>query len=291
MDEFVTEIQAIYYSRITSITVNGKAAYELKGRFLYDLRENTFNGTNREGVVEHIEYFLKIVDPIDLPNVDNKEGVTNEGLSDLEEANNEDEHKITEIFRIEINLFDYETPFLKDESLKQKAIYEKSWGNATQSVVNFYPWLKRSFGNFHEIDYELLVKLKECWWKINDHECSLFTNWRDHIRGPYANVNTTYHHYLDSRNGRAGNDSNVQEEEEQHNKGQCDLFDNLAQESPVCKVRRFDMFKYSFGQEEEYVAAKEYEYDDLTRTNKDTCHAYQEIFYNMDEGWLVTRAE
>ncbi|GJW91802.1 hypothetical protein Tco_0618740 [Tanacetum coccineum] len=154
---------------------------------------------------------------------DNKEGVTNEGLSDLEEANNEDEHKITEIFRIETNLFDYETP--------------------------------------------------------------------DHIRGPYANVNTTYHHYLDSRNGRAGNDSNVHEEEEQHNKGQCDLFDNLVQEPLVCKVRRFDMFKYSFGQEEEYVAAKEYEYDDLTRTNKDTCHAYQEIFCNMDEGWLVTRAE
>ncbi|GJR15548.1 hypothetical protein Tco_0798200 [Tanacetum coccineum] len=51
----------------------------------------------------------------------------------------------------------------------------------------------------------------------------------DHIRGPYANVNTTYDRYLDSRNGRAGNNSDVQEEEEQHNKGQCDLFDNPTQ--------------------------------------------------------------
>ncbi|GKB26471.1 hypothetical protein Tco_0865872 [Tanacetum coccineum] len=88
---------------------------------------------------------------------------------------------------------------LKEEALKQKAIYEKSWGDATQSVINFCAWLKRSFGNFHELDYELLVKLEECWWKINDHECSPFANWIDRIRRPYANINTTHDPYLDGR--------------------------------------------------------------------------------------------
>ncbi|GKE09790.1 hypothetical protein Tco_1413341, partial [Tanacetum coccineum] len=53
----------------TSITVNGKAAYELKGKFLDDLCDNGFSRTNGEDAVEYIEYFLKIVDPIDLPNV------------------------------------------------------------------------------------------------------------------------------------------------------------------------------------------------------------------------------
>ncbi|GKB14938.1 hypothetical protein Tco_0848861 [Tanacetum coccineum] len=77
---------------------------------------------------------------------------------------------------------------LKEEALKQKAIYEKSWGNATQ----------------------------KCWWKINDHECNPIANWRDHIRGTYANVNTTHDPYLDGRNGRASYNSNVQEKEEQH---------------------------------------------------------------------------
>ncbi|GJS36629.1 hypothetical protein Tco_0535011 [Tanacetum coccineum] len=114
---------------------------------------------------------------------------------------------------------------LKEEALKQKAIYEKSWGNASQSVMNFFAWLKRSFGNFHELDYELLVKLQDYWWKVNDH------------------------------------------------------------------IRRFEMIKYSFGQNEEYVATKECEYDDLTITNEDACRAYQEIFRSMDEGWMVTRAE
>nr|GEV83281.1 hypothetical protein [Tanacetum cinerariifolium] len=69
MKGFTTIDQADYYSGITSITVNGKKAYELKGNFLDDLHNNSFSGTNGEDAVEHIEYFLKIVDPIDLPNV------------------------------------------------------------------------------------------------------------------------------------------------------------------------------------------------------------------------------
>nr|GFC12787.1 hypothetical protein [Tanacetum cinerariifolium] len=61
-------------------------------------------------------------------------------------------------------------------------------------------------------------------------------------------------------------------------------------ELPVCNIRIFEMIKYSFGQDEEYVAVKEDEYDDLGRTNNDACRAYQEIFRMMDEGWMVTRA-
>ncbi|GKD65738.1 hypothetical protein Tco_1307846, partial [Tanacetum coccineum] len=69
MEEFATNEKANYYSWIISIMVNGKRSYELKGKFLDDLRDNAFCGTNREDVMEHIEYFLKIVDPINLPNV------------------------------------------------------------------------------------------------------------------------------------------------------------------------------------------------------------------------------
>ncbi|GJU09210.1 hypothetical protein Tco_1125640 [Tanacetum coccineum] len=65
----MTNDQADYYSGITSITVNGKNAYELKGKFLDDLHKNAFSGTHGEDAAEHIEYFLKTVGPIDLPNV------------------------------------------------------------------------------------------------------------------------------------------------------------------------------------------------------------------------------
>ncbi|GKA03712.1 hypothetical protein Tco_0676493, partial [Tanacetum coccineum] len=67
--KIVANDQADYYSGITSIMVNGKNAYELKGKFLNDLHNNAFSGANGEDAVEHIEYFLIIVDPIDLPNV------------------------------------------------------------------------------------------------------------------------------------------------------------------------------------------------------------------------------
>ncbi|GKA90427.1 hypothetical protein Tco_0812297, partial [Tanacetum coccineum] len=67
--KIVTNDQVNYYSGITSITVNGKNAYELKGKFLDDLHKNAFSGTHGEDAVEHIEYFFKIIDPIDLPNV------------------------------------------------------------------------------------------------------------------------------------------------------------------------------------------------------------------------------
>ncbi|GJV20128.1 hypothetical protein Tco_1369148 [Tanacetum coccineum] len=69
MKKLTTNGQADYYSGITSITVNGKNAYELKEKFLDDLHMNAFSGTNGEDAVEHIEYFFKVVDPIDLPNV------------------------------------------------------------------------------------------------------------------------------------------------------------------------------------------------------------------------------
>ncbi|GJZ46526.1 hypothetical protein Tco_0594122 [Tanacetum coccineum] len=66
------------------------------------------NGTNREDAVEHIEYFLKIVDPINLPNNNGQEGVADKEFSDAEKGN--DEQEMAEFFRIETNLFDYEAP-------------------------------------------------------------------------------------------------------------------------------------------------------------------------------------
>nr|GEU98369.1 hypothetical protein [Tanacetum cinerariifolium] len=46
----------------------------------------------------------------------------------------------------------------------------------------------------------------------------------------------------------------------------------------VCQMKRYKMIKYSFNNEEDYVAVKEDEYDDLTITSKEACRAYQEIF-------------
>ncbi|GJQ95832.1 hypothetical protein Tco_0006971 [Tanacetum coccineum] len=70
METFAPNDKADYYSGITSIIVNGKNAYELKGKFLDYLHNNAFSGTNEKDAVKHIKYYLKIIDPIKLPNVD-----------------------------------------------------------------------------------------------------------------------------------------------------------------------------------------------------------------------------
>ncbi|GJZ86979.1 hypothetical protein Tco_0658589 [Tanacetum coccineum] len=76
---------------------------------------------------------------------------------------------------------------LKEETLALKAKIKGSWGDATLGVMKFYKWLKDSFENFHEIDYNVLVKLQECWWKVNAHKIALFTRMEKLRRGPYAN--------------------------------------------------------------------------------------------------------
>ncbi|GKC01162.1 hypothetical protein Tco_0987298 [Tanacetum coccineum] len=146
---------------------------------------------------------------------------------EIEAEEDDDPNDITDIFKIEGNLFDYETPFckafkdfnyllkintdlvgsmtyfqdhkwydeladgkLKEETLMHKAKVEEPLGNTTLSVMKLCAWLINSFGNFHELDYNVLVKLQECWWKINAHEVARFTRLESYGHRPYADFKT-----------------------------------------------------------------------------------------------------
>ncbi|GJV95528.1 putative reverse transcriptase domain-containing protein [Tanacetum coccineum] len=73
-------------------------------------------------------------------------------------------------------------------------------------------------------------------------------------------------------------------ENETHEEGHkiCSI---KTREVPVCQIKRYKMIKYSFKDEEEYVAVKEDEYNNLTITSEEACRAYQEIFRMINEGW------
>ncbi|GKE75243.1 hypothetical protein Tco_1537284, partial [Tanacetum coccineum] len=103
-------------------------------KFLDDLN-NAFSETNRKDAVEHIEYYLKIIDPIKLPNIDHDKPrivvfpislaggalwdywkisgdeieVFDDESSDLEEYYS-DKEETAKNFKIETDIFDYETP-------------------------------------------------------------------------------------------------------------------------------------------------------------------------------------
>ncbi|GJZ15060.1 hypothetical protein Tco_0550737 [Tanacetum coccineum] len=177
---------------------------------------------------------------------------------------------------------------LKVEALVHKAKVEGSWGDATPRVMKFCAWLKSSFEIFHELDHDVLVKLEECWWKVNAHEVVPFTRWKNYGQEPYANAKTkkAYDPYLDinrifGRNYGADNAGNTRENQE-HEKEYHD--------PSTYHVRRFKMIKYSFDADDEYVAINEHENSNHLKINIHTCQAYQELFHIMDEGWLVTKA-
>ncbi|GJZ80970.1 hypothetical protein Tco_0645964 [Tanacetum coccineum] len=161
-----------------------------------------------------------------------------------------------------------------------KAKVEESWGDATPSVMKFSTWLKSSFKNFHELDYNVLVKLQECWWKVNAHEFASFPRSENYGQVPYANAKTkrTYNPYLDINRifcSNYGADNTGYTQDNQEHK--------MEHHDPsTCRVRRFEMIKYSFDTENKYVAIKEHECFYHSKTNIDTCQAYRELFRIMD---------
>ncbi|GJZ53218.1 hypothetical protein Tco_0608103 [Tanacetum coccineum] len=203
-------------------------------------------------------------------------------LTDEEFSDNEDE--VAEVFRIDTNIFDFETPMCKtfnefnyllqiDLDLLTKDI------EGFKTYKEYKAYIVRNL--LHYQDYECYEALKDSELKeqalrnkaimeglISDDE-SYNDGWRR-----WENHEITYYDH-----------NEIEYKNETHDEKQelCETHELL-----VCNMRILKMIKYSFGQDEEYVVVKEDEYDDLARTSDD---AYQEIFYMMDEGWMVTRAE
>ncbi|GJZ52020.1 hypothetical protein Tco_0606535 [Tanacetum coccineum] len=224
-------------------------------------------------------------------------------LTDEESFDDEDE--IAEVFRIDTNKFNYETPICSalnefnyllkvDPDLLTKDImgfktyddYKNDW---------IYEWNKDkedgycNGGNLpgtyiienqlHYQYYEWYEALDDCELKeealrnkaimdgiINDDESCCELKRKWNIYTNYDDAYEINH-------------------EDNGNKELCEIY-----EPSVCNIRKYMMIKYSFNDDKEYVAVKEDEYDDLIMTRRDTCQAYQEIFRIMDEGWMVTRA-
>ncbi|GJW33271.1 hypothetical protein Tco_0053303 [Tanacetum coccineum] len=147
--------------------------------------------------------------------------------------------------------------------------------------------IKGSFENIYELDYDVLVKLQECWWKVNAHEIAPFTHMENFKRGPYANIKTEWASdpYLDvnrifRRDYEACNFGDTQE-----NQGHKEHKGNPNLEPSNYKISRFEMMKYSFDDDEEYITIKESEYHNHSN---DSLDAYKELLCLIDERWVVT---
>ncbi|GKB56463.1 hypothetical protein Tco_0912649 [Tanacetum coccineum] len=244
-------------------------------KFLDDLHNNAFSGTNRKDAVEHIEFYLKIIDPIKLPNVDHDKlrvvifpislagggdeiKVSDDESSDLEEYWSAKE-ETAKNFKIETNVFYYETPlclaFNEFNYLLKREDGYCNRGNLPRAYhirnslyyqdLEWYEALEDSKLKDEALRNKAIMEglisddesRNDCWKRWKSHEIY----YHDYDEGEYENETHKEGHEL------------------------CD--------------------------EEEYAAVKEDEYDDLTITSEEACQAYQEIFQMMDEGWMVTRIE
>ncbi|GJS38551.1 hypothetical protein Tco_0563594 [Tanacetum coccineum] len=251
-------------------------------------------------------------------------------LTDEESFDSDREDKVDKIFRIETNVFDFETPLCR--AFKEfNCLLQIDPGVLTKNIKGFktyddykddwiyewnkdVPWVREKPWTNTGVWTEPTPVRHCCKPFIYKNGCSEWPtySWRDdgycnggNLPGAYIVRNTLC--YQDLEWYDALKDSELKEEalknkaimegiiedneSESSNEDEerCELFND--HELPVCTMRRFEMVKYSFRDEEEYAAIKENEYDDLTSTRRDACRAYQEIFRMMDEGWMVTRAE
>ncbi|GJU85831.1 hypothetical protein Tco_1293377 [Tanacetum coccineum] len=211
-------------------------------------------------------------------------------LTDEESSDNDDE--IAEVFRIDTNIFDYETPLYSafnefnyllkvDPKLLTKDIigfktykdYKDDWIYEWNKDV---PWgdgycngrnLPRAYiiGNqLHYQDYEWYKALEDC--KLKDEALRN----KDIIEGSIKKDDESRYKQKRQWNTYTNYDD-AYEVNHEHNKSEelCEI-----QEQPVCNIRRYMMIKYSFNDDEEYIAIKEDEYDDITITRKEACRAY-----------------
>nr|GEV25128.1 hypothetical protein [Tanacetum cinerariifolium] len=89
----------------------------------------------------------------------------------------------------------------------------------------------KCFENFYELDYDMLAKLLECWWKINAHEVAPFTRSKTYDQRPYANFKTGKAHdpylHISRIFGINYDTSNSESEYLNHSKDNLDTYREL----------------------------------------------------------------
>ncbi|GJV82060.1 retrotransposon protein [Tanacetum coccineum] len=69
MKQYMSKTRGDYRSGITRPTINQDTHFKLKGKFLKELHDNTFSGSEHEDANDHIEKVLEIVDLFHIPKI------------------------------------------------------------------------------------------------------------------------------------------------------------------------------------------------------------------------------
>ncbi|GJW48687.1 hypothetical protein Tco_0080333, partial [Tanacetum coccineum] len=243
----------------------------------YDLHMNAFSGTNGENTVEHIEYFFKVVDPIDLPNV------------------NQDKLRVVvfpislagDAWRwIETNLFDYETPLC--EKFKEfNYLLKIDPDLLTKDIEGFktYDGYKDSW--IYEWNKDVPWVHENLRWKMehgkNRNQSSIIVS-LSIIKLGVQNGQHAIGEMMDTVMEENCMERLINDDDESNDEG-WRSWDNL---DDINGDRNEGDYENKHDENERQdIVVKENEYDDFASTGEEACRAYQEIFRMMDEGWMV----
>nr|GEZ49514.1 hypothetical protein [Tanacetum cinerariifolium] len=200
-----------------------------------------------------------------------KKVTINEELSNSKDRNLNEEEVIAQNFKIDTNIFHFETPLCK-------AFEEFNYllGIDADVLTKYIPEFK-TYGDY-----------KDDWiYEWNDkipwvHE----KPWMDEKCGRNLLLLNMINKYGDDDTGYLydylvyGNAPFITNEEEERSKEiRCKLLWIPFTKPSACKMESFAIVKYSFRPSEKYVTIKECGYYDWMKTEENACHAYQDIFY------------
>ncbi|GKD97076.1 hypothetical protein Tco_1380973 [Tanacetum coccineum] len=216
--------------------------------------------------------------------------------SDLEEYWS-DKEEIAKIFKIETDVFNYETPLclaLNEFNYLLKVDPDL----LTKDIMGF-----KTYKDYKEIGYTNGTRIYHGYvtshglimeYRRNQNQSNILTslstiklgvrNGQPIVRERMVIVMKEIWSELTILETRSITKTLNQEYENETHKDGHKLCGIETRKVPVCQIKRYKMIKYSFNDEEEYVAVKEDEYNDLTIISDEACRAYLEIFRMMDEG-------
>ncbi|GKA93385.1 hypothetical protein Tco_0815371 [Tanacetum coccineum] len=234
---------------------------ELSTELIMQLRNNAYDGTETNDAVDHITRFLQIIDLVKAPNVNIEQlRVLTFPYSLTGEAHrwwvHDGNSEITS--RVEIvDKFFYKYHPLSHASKANDA-------NVRECHLKFMSWLSSKF----KIPWKLSCATKNALWnyweKGYDNDMLIYDNESSDEESNNSNHRPSFEPYQnDDNKGNKSNqtihnhDSNTPE-----NSDAPHSFNN-EQNKGICRVDKFEVIKYSVGNNEEFLSARMIECDSL----------------------------
>ncbi|GJT41623.1 hypothetical protein Tco_0941488 [Tanacetum coccineum] len=282
--ECMEKAQADYDSSLVKPKIDINAKIKLSKEHLKELRSYDYRGSEEEDVIDHIAKVLKILDSIKIPDVDTD--------------------------RLRMHVFPLSRRFFYKYYSISRAGKNNMISNDKDDgpdYFEFVTWLNSRFKDHRRMDGMTKSALWHSWVKgwgnneLMDDIISSDEEWEESDYGNPPNTDTDSflnHIWMLKKKGDIwlikkehhlkNHSSNVSVK----NNASCfdDKKNDLVNEK-VCNAEKFEVIKFSLGDNEEYIAISTRENNTWKRNKDSISHICQEIFQKKDEGWTVIRTK